>query len=402
MYAELIKEITNIEVFTTSLQGIIENFSVNSAIMIVMMFFCIVGGIDKIRGNKYGYGEKFDEAFAALKTLALIMIGIITLVPILKLLLEPVISPIYEFFGASPAMFAGTILPVDSGAYPLAIELANGNMSIANLSGVVLGSTFGCIFIGMIPMTLPFLKEEDYNCFAAAVLVAIITIPLGSIAGGLAMNLTPYKISFMEILINMIPVIIVSILVAVGLAVWPKQLMSAFCAIGNAMQVVLTAAVVLAAVQQITGIRLPLFYLMVEPAVEGGTSPLTDSIVIVGTIGLVLSGAFPMVLWITRTFKKPLQKMAEMLGVDEAGGAALVATLASYFPALDLLKDMNQKSRFLVLTFSISATFVLGDHLGFIAGVDPEMVVPMMVSKMVAGITALLLANVLAPKLLKV
>ena len=78
MYAELIKEITNIEVLTTSLG----------------------------------------------KTLALIMIGIITLVPILKLLLEPIISPIYEFFGASPAMFAGTILPVDSGAYPLAIELA--------------------------------------------------------------------------------------------------------------------------------------------------------------------------------------------------------------------------------------------------------------------------------------
>jgi ethanolamine transporter len=197
MYAELINEITNIEVLTNSLNGIIENFSINSAIMIVMMIFCVVGGVDKIRGNKYGYGEKFDEAFAALKTLALIMIGIITLVPILKLLLEPIISPIYEFFGASPAMFAGTILPVDSGAYPLAIELANGNMSIANLSGVVLGSTFGCIFIGMIPMTLPFLKEEDYNCFAAAVLVAIITIPLGSIAGGLAMNLTPYKISFM-------------------------------------------------------------------------------------------------------------------------------------------------------------------------------------------------------------
>ena len=40
-------------------------------------------------------------------------------------------------------------------------------------------------------------------------------------------------------------------------------------------------------------------------------------------------------------------------------------------------------------------------NLGFIAGVDPEMVVPMMVSKMVAGVTALLLANVLAPKLLK-
>ena len=401
MYAELIKEITNTEVLVNSVKGIVENFSANNAIMIIMMFFCIVGGVDKIRGNKYGYGEKFDEAFGALKTLALIMIGIITLVPILKLVLEPLISPIYELFGASPAMFAGTILPVDSGAYPLAMELANGNKSIANLSGVVLGSTFGCIFIGMIPMTLPFLEEEDYSCFAAAVLVAIITIPLGSIAGGLAMNLTPYKISFMEIIINLIPVIIISILVALGLALRPKQLMNAFCILGNGMQVLLTVAVVLAAVQSVTGLRLPLFYLMVEPAVEGGMSPLTESIVIVGTIGLVLSGAFPMVLWITRTFQKPLKKMADLLGVDEAGGAALVATLASYFPALDLLKEMNQKSRFLVLAFSISATFVLGDHLGFIAGVDPEMVVPMMVSKMVSGITALLLANVLAPKLLK-
>ena len=401
MYAELIKEITNTEVLTASLKNILENFSANNAIMIIMMIFCVVGGVDKIRGNKLGYGEKFDEAFGALKTLALIMIGIITLVPILKLVLEPIISPIYEIFGASPAMFAGTILPVDSGAYPLAIELANGNMSVANLSGVVLGSTFGCIFIGMIPMTLPFLEEKDYNCFAAAVLVAIITIPLGSIAGGLAMNFTPYKISFVEIIVNLIPVIIISVLVAVGLAIWPKQLMKAFCAIGNGMQVLLTVAVVLAAVQSVTGLRLPLFYLMVEPAVEGGMSPLTESIVIVGTIGLVLSGAFPMVLWITRTFKKPLQKMAGMLGVDEAGGAALVATLASYFPALDLLKEMNQTSRFLVLAFSISATFVLGDHLGFIAGVDPEMVVPMMVSKMISGISALLLANALAPKLLK-
>ena len=58
-----------------------------------------------------------------------------------------------------------------------------------------------------------------------------------------------------------------------------------------------------------------------------------------------------MVLWITRTFQKPLKKMADLLGVDEAGGAALVATLASYFPALDMIPRMNEKARLLVLTF---------------------------------------------------
>lgn len=401
MYAELFKEITNIEVLSASLEGIIGNFSVNTVIMMVMALFCIVGGVDKICGNKYGYGEKFDEAFATMKPLALAMIGIITLVPILQLVLGPIITPIYEFFGASPAMFAGTILPVDSGAYPLAMQLAGENTAIGNFSGVVLGSTFGCIFIGMIPISLSILKEEDYDCFAAAVLVAIITIPLGCIAGGLVMNMTTYKISLMEILINLIPVIIVAALVALGLALRPRQVMNAFCAIGKGMQALMNIAIVLSMLQAVTGLRLPLFYLMVEPAVEGGLSPLQESILIVGNIALVLAGAFPMVLWFTRTFKKPIQKMAEKLGMDEAGGAALIATLASYFPALELIKDMNAKSRLLVLTFSISATFVLGDHLGFTAGVESEMIFPMIVTKMVAGITALLLANILAPKLLK-
>ncbi len=97
MYMDLIKEITNLETLTNSLKNIVENFSVNSVIMIIMLIFCIIGGIDKIRGNKYGYGEKFEEAFATMKSLALIMIGIITLVPILQLILEPMITPIYEF-----------------------------------------------------------------------------------------------------------------------------------------------------------------------------------------------------------------------------------------------------------------------------------------------------------------
>lgn len=398
MYAELINEITNTEVFFASIKSIAENFSVNTVIMIIMMIFCIVGGIDKIRGNKHGYGEKFDEAFATMKPLALAMIGIITLVPILQLLLEPIITPVYEFFGASPAMFAGTILPVDSGAYPLAMQLAGEDEAIGNFSGVVLGSTFGCIFVGMIPISLSILKEEDYDTFAAAVLVAIITIPLGCIAGGLTMNLTPYKISITEILINLIPVIIVAALVAIGLAFRPRQVMNAFCVIGKGMQVLMILAIILSTVQSVTGIRLPLFNLMVEPSVEGGLSPLQDSILIVGNIALILAGAFPMVLWFTRTFRKPIQKLAQMLGMDEAGGAALIATLASYFPALELMKDMNEKSRLLVLTFSISATFVFGDHLGFTAGADSEMIFPMMVTKIVAGITALLLANILAPK----
>ena len=66
MYAELIRELTYTDSFFDSLNTIRSNFSANTVIMCLMMVFTVIGGIDKIRGNRKGYGEKFDEAFAAL------------------------------------------------------------------------------------------------------------------------------------------------------------------------------------------------------------------------------------------------------------------------------------------------------------------------------------------------
>lgn len=401
MYNALWNELTNSQSLMDSLRSIRDGFSFNSAIMIVMMVFCVIGGVDKVRGNRHGYGEKFDEAFAALKPLALTMFGVITLVPILKLLLEPIITPVYTFFGASPAMFAGTVFPVDSGAYPLAMQLAEGNAAIGGFSGVVLGSTLGCLFIGTIPICLSMLDKRDYDCLAMAVLIAIITIPLGAIAAGLVMNLGPYSMSVGRILVNLIPAIIVSVLVALGLALRPRQVMRGFCALGRGMQVVLNMCIVISAVQAITGLRIPVLRLMVEPGPDGGNSPLVDSFIIVGNIAIVLAGAFPMVLWLSRVFKKPIERLSGALGMNEAGGAGLIASLASIFPALDLVPRMNKKGKLLVLTFCISGSFVFGDHLGFTAGVDQAMVLPLIVSKLGAGISALALANLLAPRLME-
>ena len=47
-------------VFTESIKAWFANISINSVIMMIMMIFMLVGAIDKIRGNKHGYGEKFE------------------------------------------------------------------------------------------------------------------------------------------------------------------------------------------------------------------------------------------------------------------------------------------------------------------------------------------------------
>jgi ethanolamine transporter len=61
---------------------------------------------------------------------------------------------------------------------------------------------------------------------------------------------------------------------------------------------------------------------------------------------------------------------------------------------------MNPKGKLLNVAFAVSAAFVFGDHLGFTAGVNKDMIFPVIIGKLVAGITALILANMLAPKLL--
>ena len=47
-------------VFTESISSWVQNISINSVIMMIMMIFMLVGAIDKIMGNKKGYGEKFE------------------------------------------------------------------------------------------------------------------------------------------------------------------------------------------------------------------------------------------------------------------------------------------------------------------------------------------------------
>ena len=53
-------------IFTESIKAWVSGLNINSVIMLIMMIFMIVGAIDRIRGNKLGYGEKFEDGFNAI------------------------------------------------------------------------------------------------------------------------------------------------------------------------------------------------------------------------------------------------------------------------------------------------------------------------------------------------
>ena len=94
--------------------------SAHEILIVIFAIFAVIGAVDRIIGNRFGLGKEFEEGILAMGSLAMAMIGIITLAPVLANLLKPVIVPIFGFLGADPAMFAGTILACDMGGGALA------------------------------------------------------------------------------------------------------------------------------------------------------------------------------------------------------------------------------------------------------------------------------------------
>jgi ethanolamine transporter len=260
----------------------------------------------------------------------------------------------------------------------------------------------GPTIVFTIPVALGIISKEDRNYLGAGVLAGMITIPVGCIVGGLAMSaMTSYKIGFGTIMVNLIPVIVIAALIVIGLWVAPAKMIAGFNVFGNGVTIVITIFTAIAIFQQITGIMFPLFYVMSTPAEATGTTPLNDGLLVCGQIGIVLVGAFPMVEWITRTFGSVLKKLGGALGINEQASAGMVANLANNIAMFNIMGEMDPKGKILNVAFAVSAAFVFGDHLGFTAGVNQEMVTPVIIGKLVAGITALIVANILAPKLLE-
>ena len=355
---------------------------INDIIVYIMVIFMCLGALDKaVFGNRFGLGEKFDEGFMAMGALALAMLGVIALAPVLAKVLNPIVGPLYRALGADPAMFATTLLANDMGGYPLAMQMA-ASPEIGRFAGIILGSMMGPTIVFTIPVALGIIEKSDRHFLATGTLVGMVTIPLGALVGGLIQGLP-----LMVVVSNLIPVALVAALIAIGLWKVPDGMVKGFDYFGKGVVTVVTLGLATSVTETLTGI-----------VIIPGMAPLSEGIAVVGSIAMVLAGAFPMVYVITKYGQKPLMKMGKMLGVNDVSAAGMVATLANNIPMFTLMKDMDDRGKVINVAFCVSAAFVFGDHLGFCAGVERTMIFPMIVGKLVGGVSAVMLAMMVAPK----
>lgn len=351
------------------------HMSFHEILIAVMAAFAVLGAIDRILGNRFGLGKEFEEGVLAMGSLALAMVGIVSLAPVLAAVLKPVVVPVYTFLGADPAMFAGTILACDMGGGPLAAELTS-DAQAAMLGGVLTGSMLGATVVFTIPVAMGILREEDRPAMAKGILCGVITIPLGVLVGGITAG---FPVGM--VLRNLIPILIIAALIALGLWKAEKAMVKGFAVFGKFVVAVVTVGLAAAIVEALTG------FVLIP-----GMAPISEGFHTVGTIAIVLAGAFPLVLVLTRLLRKPLLAVGKKLGINDTAAAGLIASLANSIATFGMVKDMNERGKIINIAFAVSAAFVFGDHLGFTAGFAPEMMGGMILGKLAGGVSAVAVA----------
>lgn len=349
--------------------------SINDIIIWIMAIIMVVGAIDKIMGNRFGLGKQFEEGVMAMGALALSMAGIIVLAPKLSDWLSPIVVPLFKLVGADPAMFAGTLLANDMGGFFLAEQMTN-DPEIVLFSGGILGAMMGATIVFSIPVGLGIIDVEDRPFLAQGILCGIVTVPIGAIVGGLLMGM-----SFGKILVNLIPIILVAILIAFGLWRFPSKMIKGFILFGKLIVGIATVGLAIGGLDWLVGVK-----------VFENQESLAVAFETVGSIAITLAGAYGLVLIITKLFRKPLLKFGSVLGINEISAAGLIASLANNIAMFQTVKNMDQKGKVINIAFAVSASFAIGDHLGFTAGVAPEIIMPMIVGKLIGGLSAVAVA----------
>ena len=352
--------------------------SIHEMLIAVMALFVVLGGLDRIFGSRLGLGQEFENGILAMGSMGLAMIGIISLAPVLASVLRPVVVPVYRFLGADPAMFAGTLLACDMGGGQLARELSQ-DAQAARLGGVITGSMMGATVVFTIPVAMGIVAEADRPALGKGILAGIVTIPVGILAGGLVAG---FPLGM--VLRNLIPIVLIAALIALGLWKAEKAMIRGFALFGKGVVAVITVGLVSIIVEALTG-----FVLIKDLA------PIEEGFMTVGNIAIVLAGAFPLVYTLTRFLRKPLLTLGKALGVNDVAAAGLVATLANSIATFGLVKDMDNRGKVVNMAFAVSAAFVFGDHLGFTAGFAPEMLPAVIVGKLAGGVSAVAVALLL-------
>lgn len=346
-------------------------------LLYVVAFFFIVGVMDYAVGDKFGLGKVFRNGICNMGPLAISMVGIISLTPMLVKILNAIMVPIFNKIGIEASIITSSFIAVDMGGHNMALELSS-TSSMAVFSGILIASILGCTISFTMPLAMGMVKKDSQDELAKGILCGIITIPFGLLVGGFLLN-----IDGSTLLINIMPVLIISIILVLGVKYKPYICLRIFNALGKVITLISLLGLAFQGINSIAGITI----------LKDMTS-LNECLYIVGKIGLFLGGSCVMLEGIKLSLRRLLTYLEDKYKINRNTIAMLIASLASAIIVFSDFEDLDKDGKIICSAFSVSGAYVFGGQLGYVVSVEPNVINIYILVKIISGILAILLAYI--------
>lgn len=379
---------------------------IGTYVIYVIMAFAVAGAIAAIRNDESGLGKEFMQGLYSIGPIFVPVAGIMASIPYLSQLINIVFGPLFQLIGADPAIAATTFIAVDMGGYQLAEALADSKESW--IMAMVVGYMGGATIVFSIPVGLAMLDKRDHKYMALGIMSGILTVPLGVLITSSILSWSSSSVrqtistdaeanyqlalTFPMIAANLAPLIVIVVLIALGLRFLPDLMIKGFMWFGRIMDTGLKLVLVLSIVEYFTGAFSSLLGGWGFHPIIADKEDQFRALEIAGYIGIMLSGAFPMVYVIKKYLAKPLESVGKGIGLTGVGSAGILATIANILAMYRLIREMRPKDKVLNISFAVCAAFLFGDHLAFTANFQPTLILPIMLGKVGGGIIAIALA----------
>lgn len=346
-----------------------------NAITIVVLVFSAIGAADYLLGNRFGIGKEFEKAFSLFCSMALSMLGMIVIAPAIGVWLMPAFENFYRLFRIDPSIIPASLFANDMGGMQLAQSICKSE-EIGKYNAFVISSMMGCVISFTIPFSIGIVKKSQQKDLFFGFLCGMSTIPVGSLVAGLLCG-----IPVVPLLINLIPLIILSVILIVGLLMIPNICIKCFSVFGLFMKTL-----------SLLGLMLSIFTFLTNVELSPHFDTFENAAFICANACVTLSGALPFMCIISRLLNKPLNRVSSKIGINGTSAIALLGTLVTNASTFGIMDQMNPKGVVLNAAFAVSAAFVFGGHLAFTMAFDSTYVAPMIIGKLVSGVCAVILA----------
>ena len=385
---------------------------IGTVVVYIIMACAIVGCLASVIKPESELGQQFVAGIDSIGPIFLPVAGIMASAPYLTAFVSAVFGPAYSAVGADPAMAATTFIAVDMGGYQLADALAQTRESwiMAMITGYMAGATI----VFSIPVALKMLEKRDRKYLALGVMSGLLAIPVGVLVASAIIAVShpmirevvstnadatyQLMLSWGQIGVNLIPLIIICVALAAGLKFKPDAMIRGFIVFGRVMESALKIVFVLVVVEYFTGLWSTLFGSFGFDPIIADEDDIFRALETSGAIGMMLCGAFPMVYLIRRYLAKPLAKIGGAVGLSSDATAGLLAGSANVLALFSMVKDLRAKDKVVCMAFAVCCAFLFGDHLSFTANFQPTLIVVVLAGKLAAGICAIVFAKLLAVK----